>query len=626
MQERKPRGVACLAFARDMPKGDYRMLFSRGTSGTAAKQVLEAINRSLAMIEFEPTGVILGANENFLKAMGYRSDEVVGQHHRMFVDPRYAASPEYVQFWAKLGRGEFDAAEYLRFGKGGKEVWIQATYNPVLASGGRVVKVVKFATDVTAAKLKSSEDAGKLDAISRAQAVIEFKLDGEVITANDNFLTTLGYSLAEIRGQHHRMFVDPAYAQSGEYTEFWRRLREGQFISEEFKRIGKGGKEIWIQASYNPIFDPQGRVSKVVKFATDVTGRVRAVSEVGTGLARVAQGDLSSEIKEAFIPSLDQLRLDFNESVKTLRNALGQVGQHAGSIDAASAEVSNAAEDLSKRTEQQAASVEETSAALEEITTTVKNTAQRAEEAGGIVKRTRSSAEQSEQVVRKAIGTMDEIDRSSKAIGTIIGVIDEIAFQTNLLALNAGVEAARAGEAGRGFAVVAQEVRALAQRSAEAAKEIKELITKSAAQVVMGVGLVKETGEALEAIIADVQEVSQQVLAIVDATREQSTALSEVNLAVSTIDQGTQQNAAMVEETSAASRSLADEAVQLNRLIGKFDLGQRVATQHRKTSIQSAPVRSKGSPVPQLRSVGGGSALAVAHNESQPEEQNWSEF
>src|SRR5690606_4202095 len=236
------------------------------------------------------------------------------------------------------------------------------------------------------------EDAGKLDAISRAQAVIEFTVDGTILTANDNFLTALGYTLSEISGRHHRMFVDPAYAQSADYVAFWRRLQGGEFIAAEFKRIGKGGREVWIQASYNPIFDPDGRVMKVVKFATDITGRVRAVTEIGTGLGRVADGDLTCEITEAFIPALDRLRLDFNYSFARLRGALQKVGESASSIDAAAEEVSAAANDLSGRTEQQAASVEETAAALNQITAAVHRSAERGEVAGNLVARTRTSA------------------------------------------------------------------------------------------------------------------------------------------------------------------------------------------------------------------------------------------
>ena len=549
-----------------------KLMWKKLIGSSISDAVLAAMNKSLAIIEFDPAGSILTANDNFLHAMGYEARELAGQHHRMFVDTDYARSAEYAAFWQKLGRGEFDAAEYKRLGKGGREVWIQATYNPVLSASGKVLKVVKFATDITAAKMKGAEDAGKLQAISRAQAVIEFTVDGEILTANEKFLSTLGYDLGEVKGRHHRMFVEPAYAQSAAYVEFWRRLQRGEFIAEEFKRFGKGGREVWIQASYNPIFDPDGRVMKVVKFATDITGRVHAVTEIGAGLGDMAAGNLVCEITAPFIPALDKLRLDFNNSVETLRSALRTVGDNASAIDGAASEVSAAANDLAKRTEHQAASVEETAAALNEITATVQNSAKRAEEAGGLVARTKSSAEKSGKVVQQAVTTMAEIERSSREIGNITDMMDEIAFQTNLLALNAGVEAARAGEAGKGFAVVAQEVRELAQRSANAAKEIKTLINASTSQVQSGVELVGNAGKALETIVREVQEINRHIDAIVTASREQSTGLQEINTAINTIDQGTQQNAAMVEEQTAASHGLASEAAALNELLAQFQL------------------------------------------------------
>lgn len=224
------------------------MLWKKLIGSTISDALLAALNKSLAIIEFDPTGNILTANENFLAAMGYEAHELAGQHHRMFVDPAHANSSDYVAFWQKLGRGEFDTAEYKRIGKGGREVWIQATYNPVLSASGKVIKVVKFATDTTTAKLKAAEDAGKLAAISRAQAVIEFTVDGEILTANQNFLSTLGYELAEIAGRHHRMFVESTYAQSADYAEFWKRLRSGEFrpriaicVHSLFRTAGGGG-------------------------------------------------------------------------------------------------------------------------------------------------------------------------------------------------------------------------------------------------------------------------------------------------------------------------------------------------------------------------------------------------
>jgi methyl-accepting chemotaxis protein len=308
------------------------------------------------------------------------------------------------------------------------------------------------------------------------------------------------------------------------------------------------------------------------------SGRVQeAMASLADALGKLAAGDMTCQIEKPFDGDLDRLREDFNASVSRLGDALREVGENARAIDAGASQIRAAADDLSRRTEQQAASVEETAAALEEITTTVKDSTRRAEEAGALVGRTRSGAEKSGEIVRRAVAAMQEIEKSSSEITNIIGVIDEIAFQTNLLALNAGVEAARAGEAGKGFAVVAQEVRELAQRSAKAAKEIKALITTSGEQVRTGVSLVGDTGRALQTIVTEVQEINSHVVAIVEAAREQSTGLQEINTAVNAMDQGTQKNAAMVEETTAASHGLASEVQALNALIGRFNVGGSAA-------------------------------------------------
>lgn len=588
-----------------------------------ADATLKAIGKSLAIIEFDPTGSIRWANENFCAALGYTLAEIRGQHHSMFCEASYTNSADYKAFWAKLGRGEFDAQEYKRIAKGGKEIWIQASYNPVTTSSGKVVRVVKIATDITQAKLKAADDAGKMAAVDRAQAVIEFTVDGTILNANENFCGAVGYSLQEIVGKHHSMFCESGYAQSPDYKAFWAKLGRGEYDAREYKRVGKGGKEIWIQASYNPIFDPSGRVAKVVKFATDVTHRVRAVEALASGLSKLADGDLEQQITMAFPPGLEQVRTDFNGAVEKLKTTVLSVVSSTRTITAGAHEISNAADDLSKRTEQQAASLEETAAALDQITATGKKAAEGASHARDVVSSAQQDAEKTGVVVRRTVEAMDGIEKSAQQISQIIGVIDEIAFQTNLLALNAGVEAARAGDAGRGFAVVASEVRALAQRSADAAKEIKGLISTSSAQVAEGVQLVAETGKALERILDQVADINKVVVDIAAGAQEQATGLSQVNTAINQMDQATQQNAAMVEESTAAGHSLAQEAAQLTDLVAQFNVGSDPATgAGRVAKGRQAPRRAPVSHTAPARAT----SQALRKPEASEVESSWEEF
>eukprot|EP01035_Chromulina_nebulosa_P005313 gene5313-7204_t len=288
-----------------LPTGDKDVVFNFISGAANAQQqiehaTLDAISKSQAVIEFDLDGTIITANQNFLSLLGYELSEIVSQHHRMFVDPAYAGSADYRNFWDRLRRGEFNAAEYKRIGKGGKEVWIQASYNPVFGKDGKPVKVVKFATDVTAAKLASADAQGQLAAISKSQAVIEFNMAGEVLFANENFCSALGYSLDEIKGRHHRMFVEADEVNSPAYREFWERLGRGEYQAAEYLRIGKGGRRVWIQASYNPILDLNGKPFKVVKYATDITATKAAVEMLSTGLGKLAEGDLTATIDTAF--------------------------------------------------------------------------------------------------------------------------------------------------------------------------------------------------------------------------------------------------------------------------------------------------------------------------------------
>ena len=334
-----------------------------------------ALHRVQAVIEFDLDGTILQANDNFLQAVGYGLDEIQGRHHAMFVEPALAQSQEYRDFWARLGRGEFDAGQYRRLGKGGREIWIQASYNPVLDGNGRPYKVVKFATDITAQMQQAADVSGQLAAINKSQAVIEFGLDGRILSANDNFLATTGYTLEEVRGQHHAMFVEPEHRQSPDYARFWEKLGRGEYDAGQYRRFGKGGREVWIQASYNPILDMNGRPFKVVKYATDITAQVRdslamqhAVAQTREVVAAAKGGDLTGHIAtEDKNGPIAELCEGINALVEAMASIIAQIKFAADTIAVGASEIAEGNSDLSVRTEQQAASLEETAVSMKEI-------------------------------------------------------------------------------------------------------------------------------------------------------------------------------------------------------------------------------------------------------------------
>ncbi|MFE1601315.1 methyl-accepting chemotaxis protein [Methylobacterium sp. ID0610] len=447
---------------------------------------LAALDRSQAVIEFDRDGTILTANANFLAAVGYDLSEIEGRHHDLFVEPAYRASAAYAEFWATLRRGEFHAGQFKRIAKDGREIWIEATYNPIRDRAGKLHKVIKFATDVTRQRLEDADRKGQIDAIRKSQAVITFDLDGRVLDANDNFLRAVGYAMAEIAGRHHSLFVDPALKASPDYAEFWSRLRRGEYQAGQYRRLGKGGREIWIEASYNPILDAGGRPYKVVKFATDITAQVRLLGE--------------------FRRLIEQ---NFGE----IEGAVGRTTREAGGAGEAAGATSQAVQTM-------AAAAEELAASVTEISETMA--------------KARFVIDRTHQQVHSASGVTRSLSTATIAMSGIVGLIQTIANQINLLALNATIESARAGAAGRGFAVVAQEVKSLANQASQATAQISAEIGNVQAiseQVVTSLEAIQHSfGTMLEHVTSTATAVEEQSAVTRDLSANMQSAAGAVTL------------------------------------------------------------------------------------------------
>ena len=480
-----------------------------GFKANSIRSRLSALDRSQAIIEFRCDGTIVSANANFLGAVGYLSAEVIGQHHSMFVEPSYRDSQEYRRFWDELRNGKYQAAEFKRIRKDGREIWIQASYNPILDRRGRTVGIIKYATDITDQTLRNADFEGQIQALHRSQAVIEFTPSGTILTANKNFLDAVGYRLDEVQGQHHSMFVDAISRASAEYRAFWESLERGEYQADGYRRIGKGGREVWIQASYNPIFDKAGKLMKVVKFATDITAQVEARFRRELGRKQVDSG-------------LDTV-------LQAVAKASGQAG-----------EVSQQASSVTENVQAVAAGSEQLAISVQEISNQVG-------QALAISTEAVAQAKQTNAVVANLSAGADRI-------GEVVALISGIAGQTNLLALNATIEAARAGEAGRGFAVVASEVKALAAQTAQATQQIGTQIAASQATA-------EETVAAIESIACTISQINQISSAIAASVEQQSAVTREISRGMQYASQGVAAIGRQMSGIAEATR-LADDATR----------------------------------------------------------------
>ncbi|MDF1757846.1 MAG: methyl-accepting chemotaxis protein [Legionellaceae bacterium] len=575
---------------------------------------VKAINKVQAVIEFNMDGTIITANDNFLNLMGYVLSEIQGQHHSIFVEDKYKDSSEYKAFWEKLGRGEFVEAEFFRLGKDGKEVWLQASYNPIFDLDGNPCKVVKFATDITKQKQELSNYEGQLLAINKSQAVIEFDMQGRIITANDNFLDLMGYVLSEVQGHHHSMFIDEDYKNSSEYKLFWEKLNRGEFETAEFLRIGKDGKKIWIQASYNPILDLKGKPFKVVKFATDITQKKEAedkvkllaeelqekIKEYSAFIGEVSSGDLTRTLDITGTDDLAMLGGHLNDMTRGLSEIAKNIIAVSVEIDSNMDTLNKTASTQASSALEQATSVSEIGSVIEEITQTSQQTLDKASELGKSAEQTQSEGEKGKKVINEVLQAMTILQEKmhqisetilglsdkTQQVGEITSAVSDIAKQSKMLALNASIEAAKAGETGKGFAVVADEVKDLAERSQAATEKVQNIlqdIRKTAEHAVIvtedGTKSVDENllqaesaGSIVNTLGDVIKETSIATQQIVAAVREESVGISQVVTSIREIDKGAAGFSEATEYTKKTVISLSEVAESLKVIASKYKI------------------------------------------------------
>lgn len=484
-----------------------------------ANAILEAAEKSQAIVELKPDGTILRANDIFLKLLGYTAGDVVGKNHKIFIDPAEQGS-SYTAFWDELRRGKFQSADFPRLHKNGEVIWLCATYMPILGRGGAVTKIVEFATDVTAYKRRMLDVEATLSAIDRSMAVIHFKPDGTILSANQNFVSVLGYrDVNEIVGKHHSMFMGGNEASSEAYRSFWQALRSGKFQASRFRRMSKDGREVWIEASYNPIIDRTGKVVRIVKFATDITRDVQ---------------DEAQRVRNA--------RHAMEKDFDAIAGALATADQQAETATTASTETAD--------------NVKAVAAAVEELAASSKEIGHNVGQAASVA---RLAVEQG----HKANQFVESLSSAAEKIGDMTGLVSNIANQTNLLALNATIEAARAGEAGKGFAVVAAEVKELASQSRKATDEIGAQISSVQSVITEMIGTLREVlstidriGDVTTAIASTVDQqghVTQEIAFNMQSASNRVTNISENIQRIAAATKEAAETAARVKESSSAA-------------------------------------------------------------------------
>ncbi|MFG6463897.1 PAS domain-containing methyl-accepting chemotaxis protein [Roseateles sp. DXS20W] len=610
----------------------------------------DIMNITSIVSEADKKGDILSINEKFLEISKYSRSELIGHGHNT---TRHPDMPKEVfkQMWSTIGRGEIFRGMVKNRAKDGTPYYVDAVIAPILGDNGKPMKYLGVRYDITEQEIERQNSRGILAAIDQSYAFIEFDLTGHVLHANDNFLKTLGYSLDEVKGRHHRMFCDAPFAASAEYAQFWQDLNAGRPQNNVFRRIAKSGQEVWIQAVYAPVKDEMGRVVKVVKIATDVTeqmlatrmlneavaqaeqvtsaaregdlaqripmdgksGAVRTLCEgvnalmettavifddVGRVFGALAEGDLSQRITRAYAGVFAKVRDDANGTGEKLAAVIDEVRSAADALTGAAGQVSATAQSLSQSASEQAASAEQTTASVEMISASISQNSDNARVTDGMATKASREAADGGVAVTQTVTAMKQIAQK-------ISIVDDIAYQTNLLALNAAIEAARAGEHGKGFAVVAAEVRKLAERSQEAAKEIGDLAGNS-------VSTAERAGKLLDEIVPSIQKTSELVQEIAAASQEQSQSVSQIGDAMGQLSKATQQNASASEELAATSEELSSQAEQLQQSVAFFTTQAQGSTRPSsrpgaapfvERRAPNSPMRAQAGPRPPISAV-----------------------